>query len=49
MVVFSVTATKDLYPTQASLTSAADTLNATGAFRGALREGHDPTSLGPSR
>ncbi len=46
MVVFSVTATKDLYPTQASLTSAADTLNATGAFVALYGKVYDPTSLG---
>jgi ABC-2 type transport system permease protein len=46
MVVFSVAATKDLYPTELSLREAADTINATAALVALYGKVYDPTSLG---
>lgn len=46
MVAFSVIATKDLYPTRASLVAAADTINATGALVALYGKVYDPGSLG---
>ncbi len=45
-VVFSVIATRDLYGDPASLVSAADTINATGALVALYGKIYDPTSLG---
>lgn len=45
-VVFSVTVTRDLYGDPASLVSAADTINATGALVALYGKIYDPTSLG---
>jgi len=46
MVVFSVSATKDLYPTKQSLVSAAETINATAALVAMYGKVYDPTSVG---
>ena len=46
MVTLSVAATRDLYPTEASLTSAAETINATAALVALYGKVYDPTSLG---
>lgn len=46
MAAFSVAATKDLYPDEASLTSAADLINATAAFVALYGKIYVPTSLG---
>ncbi len=46
MVASSVTATRDLYPTRESLTSAAETINATAALVALYGKVYDPTSLG---
>ena len=46
MVTASVAATRDLYPTEASLTSAAETINATAALVALYGTVYDPTSLG---
>ena len=46
MVVFSVSATKDLYPTKQSLLSAAETINATAALVALYGKVYDPTSIG---
>ncbi|MEZ5115715.1 MAG: ABC transporter permease [Candidatus Nanopelagicales bacterium] len=46
MVVFSVAATKDLYPTVESRVEAADAVNATAALVALYGKVYDPTSLG---
>ncbi len=46
MVAFSVSATKDLYPTIASRVEAADAINATAALVALYGRVYDPTSLG---
>ncbi len=44
--MLSATATKDMYPTGASLTAAADTINATAALVALYGKVYDPTSIG---
>ena len=46
MVVFSATATKDLYPDPADLATAAETINATASLVALYGKVYDPTSLG---
>lgn len=46
MVVFSVAATKDLYPTRQTLVTAAEAVNATAALVAWYGRVYDPTSLG---